>query len=321
MYKPVFLMGTPKNGFTIDTPINAKMLAGAEICRRDPAKFSQHALDMHGLLKFLLKEQHLSILDIEPTYGGSDSIFVRDEFCLVDETTVVLAKFASETRRAEIENIRPILDSKYVVNLQNPKAILEGGDFLPTPFNMSFIGYGPRTNFAAIEELQGLFPRKNFVPLELKSGHYDGTQDSLVAAEFIHADTAACFLPRGDLIIYRDAFTEASWKKAEEIVRDNGGKVYSLSSDEADYLSTNIKAIGPETLVVPTGEYELYLWTWLRDLGYKTFCFNFDHFALADGGPHCLIHEVPEYMLTPIAREMLSKQTPAWAKPRGFEAA
>jgi N-dimethylarginine dimethylaminohydrolase len=95
MENSVFLVGWPKDGFSIGTPINQMMVAGAEVCHANPQKFNETANTYFALMVDLMREQGFKVLDTEPVHGGPDGIFLRDKFVYVDAENIMLSHFAN----------------------------------------------------------------------------------------------------------------------------------------------------------------------------------------------------------------------------------
>jgi len=316
----VLIAAWPGNGrFTIDQPINQNMVIGSEICARDPDAYSRKAFSQWSAGIERLRSLDLDVLVLEAEYGASDAAFKRDNFACIGGK-IVLAKHPSSTRREEIEDIRRIIRSDYIVELQGKDSYLEGGDVLAKTNGVIPIGWGPRTTYAAVEELRRLFPNERFLPLTIKGPHFHGDETVLAGAKCIHADTAACFLPYGDLVVRRAALAYRSWKAAERLATRGGRNIYRLSAKEAKDLASNINAVtNGDLLAVPLNSdpgKESQLRDWLLKLGYNVHELECGNFVYSDGGWHCLVNKVGHEMLTPEAQAMLVAQRSEWQTAR-----
>lgn len=139
----------------------------------------------------------VTVLDSEQNMP--DMVFSANA-AVVSGDTSVIANFLHMERRHE----EPAFESwfrqhNYQVVRLDPAVIFEGaGDALFQPgHSRLWLGYGVRSNYAAVEALGELFPIE-VVPLRL------------VDSFFYHLDTCFCPLIGGRLLYYPDAFDKAS---------------------------------------------------------------------------------------------------------------
>ncbi|MEZ5964347.1 MAG: arginine deiminase family protein [Planctomycetota bacterium] len=92
------------------------------------------------------------VLDVSP--DQPDATFLEDAAVVLDEVAIA-ASMGTAARRAEVDNLVPVLAELRPVLRLAPPATLEGGDVLRLGKTM-WVGLSPRTNLAGVEAFAGL---------------------------------------------------------------------------------------------------------------------------------------------------------------------
>lgn len=216
-----------------------------------------------------------------------NQIFTRD-IGFVIENKFIRANILPD-RKQEIEAIQ------YIVNQINPENVIvlpeachiEGGDIMPHG-EYIFIGtyYGEdysnyitaRTNLAAVEAVQKLFPHKKVKSFNLRKSNTDAKANAL------HLD--CCFQPVGKdkAIIHKNGFLE----EAEyQWLVDFFGKenIFEIDAQEMYDMTSNVFSISEE--VVISDRHFTRLNTWLRSQGITVEEVSYREIAKQEGLLRC----------------------------------
>lgn len=202
----------------------------------------------------------------------TDQIFARDVGFTIDNTFVASAMI--EDRQEEWNGIKRLLKEVDVVfppsNVQ-----VEGGDVLILP-NKLVVGYSEddfgkykttRTNRAAVDWLQSLFPNREVIGVSLNKSDTDPTWNVL------HLD--CCFMPlgQGHYLIYKEGFKSA--QDLEAIMSIIGDADYlELTMDEMMSLQSNLLSLSP-TIILSDHRFERVN-SWLKSRAYEVETINME---------------------------------------------
>ncbi len=197
-----------------------------------------------------------------------NQIFARD-IAFVVEDKMIIANIL-EDRSMEIEALDFLMAKIAPENIiKFPEhAHIEGGDVMPWG-EYIFVGtfkdkdyrkfITARTNMAAVDYLQKLFPHKKVVSFSLKKSNFDPRENAL------HLD--CCFQPigKGKAIIHKEGFLieeEYQWL-VEFIGQDN---LFHVDKEEMYHMNCNVFSISPQVIVSEKGFTRLN--NWLRSQGF-----------------------------------------------------
>lgn len=120
-----------------------------------------------------LREVGLDVIELPQDENHPDSVFVEDT-AVVCNGIALVTKPGHPNRQKEVEYMRSILKNELelpVIEIQDPKATLDGGDVLFTGKEF-FVGLSGRTNQAGACALASTFPEFPCVPIKVdKSLH------------------------------------------------------------------------------------------------------------------------------------------------------
>ncbi|WP_339661157.1 arginine deiminase-related protein [uncultured Polaribacter sp.] len=180
-----------------------------------------------------------------------NQIFSRDIAFVIDDK-LIKANILPD-REKEYQAIEPVLNQIDKVNIINlPKEChVEGGDVMPWN-EYIFIGtysaddyatyITARTNMAAVNKLQELFPNKIVKPFELRKSNTDAKENAL------HLD--CCFQPIGKnkAILHRNGFlieSEYNWL-LNYFGEEN---VFEISKEEMYNMNSNVFSISENVII------------------------------------------------------------------------
>lgn len=196
-----------------------------------------------------------------------NQIFTRD-IAFVIEDKFIRANILPERER-EIEAIKHVIDQmdpENVIVLPS-EAHIEGGDVMPY-YDYIFIGtykgsdYAEyktaRTNMAAVQEIEKLFPNKKVITFSLRKHNTDARENAL------HLD--CCFQPVGKdkAIIYKEGFLiESEYQWLIDFFGEEN--IFHITKEEMYEMNSNVFSIS-ENVVISERKF-IRLNTWLRENG------------------------------------------------------
>ena len=216
-----------------------------------------------------------------------NQIFARD-IAFVIEDKMIIANIL-EDRSKEIEALGFLMEQIPQQNIiEFPKdAHIEGGDVMPWG-NYIFVGtykrndyrkyITARTNMAAVEHLQMLFPHKKVVSFSLKKSNFDPVENAL------HLD--CCFQPlgKGKAIIHKEGFlVEREYQWLVDFIGPEN--LFHVDKEEMYYMNCNVFSISPEVIVSERGFTRLN--TWLRSQGFTVEEVSYSEIAKQEGLLRC----------------------------------
>ena len=197
-----------------------------------------------------------------------NQIFTRDIGFAIEDTFI--KSNILPDRKEEFQAIESVLshfDQDKIV--QPPEEVhVEGGDVMPWG-DYIFVGayrfpdypdyITARTNAAAVDFLQSLFPNKKVIPFDLRKSNTDPRVNAL------HLDCVFQPVGKGKAIIHKDGFLD---EKQYKFLEDLFGKenLFHINKDEMYDMYANVLSISPE--VVVSEKHNKRLNDWLRREGF-----------------------------------------------------
>ncbi len=203
---------------------------------------------------------------------GVNQIFTRD-IGFVIEDKFIKANILPD-REAEFQAINPILadfDQSKIIQ-PSEDVHVEGGDVMPW-HDFIFVGtyrrpdypeyITARTNAAAVDFLQNLFPRKKVVPFDLKKSNTDPRENAL------HLDCVFQPVGNGKAIIHKAGFLD---ENQYNFLVDLFGKdnLFEITKDEMYQMFSNVFSISPEVVVSEENAHRLNRWLIAQGLTVET---------------------------------------------------
>lgn len=264
----------PCSKFQIAWEINPHMKKGA-------ASFSIAAQE-HQRFITALKFTGASVSEVPFIRGAYDSVFMKDSAIIKTDSIqaqAFLATFKTDERASETKTRARTLEKLGVKVQGQASSYFEGGDFVDTCKEFSFLGYGFRTDKDVSSELS-TFMDKEVIPLEIVDPH------------FYHLDTALNATMVGDncyVFAYRNAFSQKSWKLLQSLPAIN---LIEVSRTEAMLFGLNWVE-SDETIII--GSFVPEIMDHLCLLGKSIVHTPLSQFQLAGGSAACLVAQVYEH--------------------------
>ncbi len=203
---------------------------------------------------------------------GVNQIFTRDIGFVIDDK-FIKANILPD-REAEFQAINPILaDFDQSKIIQPPEEVhVEGGDVMPWN-DFIFVGtyrrpdypeyITARTNAAAVDFLQNLFPRKKVIPFDLKKSNTDPRENAL------HLDCVFQPVGNGKAIIHKAGFLDENQYNflVDLFGEDN---LFRITKDEMYQMFSNVFSISPEVVVSEKNAHRLNHWLKAQGLTVET---------------------------------------------------
>jgi N-dimethylarginine dimethylaminohydrolase len=216
-----------------------------------------------------------------------NQIFARD-IAFVIEDKMIIANILDD-RSKEIEALDFLMaqiDPKKIIHFSE-HAHIEGGDVMPWG-DYIFVGtfkdkdyrkfITARTNMAAVEHLQELFPHKKVVSFSLKKSNFDPRENAL------HLD--CCFQPvgKGKAIIHKEGFLiEQEYQWLVDFIGPEN--LFLVDKEEMYHMNCNVFSISPEVIVSEQGFTRLN--NWLRAQGFTVEEIPYSEIAKQEGLLRC----------------------------------
>ena len=216
-----------------------------------------------------------------------NQIFARD-IAFVIEDKMIIANILDD-RSKEIEALDFLMaqiDPKKIIHFPE-HAHIEGGDVMPWG-DYIFVGtfkdkdyrkfITARTNMAAVEHLQELFPHKKVVSFSLKKSNFDPRENAL------HLD--CCFQPvgKGKAIIHKEGFLiEQEYQWLVDFIGPEN--LFYVDKEEMYHMNCNVFSISPEVIVSEQGFTRLN--NWLRTQGFTVEEIPYSEIAKQEGLLRC----------------------------------
>lgn len=216
-----------------------------------------------------------------------NQIFARD-IAFVIEDKMIIANIL-EDRSKEIDALEFLMaqiDPGKIISFPE-HAHIEGGDVMPWG-DYIFVGtfkdkdyrkyITARTNMAAVEHLQKLFPHKEVISFSLKKSNFDPRENAL------HLD--CCFQPigKGKAIIHREGFLiEEEYQWLVDFIGPEN--LFHVDKEEMYHMNCNVFSISPEVIVSEKSFTRLN--SWLRAQGFTVEEIPYSEIAKQEGLLRC----------------------------------
>jgi len=196
-----------------------------------------------------------------------NQIFTRD-IGFVIEDKFIKANILPD-REEEFQAIEPILKrfDKNKIFYPPEEVHIEGGDVMPW-YDYIFVGtyrrpdypdyITARTNAAAVDFIQSIFPKKKVIPFDLKKHNTDPRENAL------HLDCVFQPVGHGKAIIHKDGFLD---ENQYQFLVDLFGKenLFHITKDEMYDMYSNVFSISPDVVISEQNNKRLN--NWLRQQG------------------------------------------------------
>lgn len=254
--------------FQVEYDINPWMTGNLKKSQRGAAQDQWHALKK-------LLQPHAEIVSLPPIEHLPDLVFTANAG-LVAGKKVILSNFKHPERQGEEEYFYKFFNSQGYHTLKIPDCYFEGaGDALfDGTGSCLWAGYGFRTELRAYEAIKPLI-ECDIEPMEL------------LDQRFYHLDTCFCPLAHGEVMIFKEAFSEESLKRLYR--RKSQEEVIEVTEEDALYFACNAVNIKEHIIVNNASE---SLKNALRDRGYKIHTTPLTEFMLAGGAAKCLTLQI-----------------------------
>lgn len=128
-------------------------------------------------IKTILEDNHIDVNKLANIGNKNEILWIRDIFFVINDTCIICNLTSCDTvsqfRKDEYIYIMNIIKSKYKNIIYCPEHIhIEGGDIIQNDSDV-FVGINERTTITAIEFLQNIFPKCNFIPVPHNCLHLD----------------------------------------------------------------------------------------------------------------------------------------------------
>ncbi len=218
---------------------------------------------------------------------NTNQIFARDVGFVIENKFI--RSNILPARECEVNAILEIARSIDPGNIIIPPETVhvEGGDVMPW-YDYIFVGayrrpdypkmITARTNAAAVEWLQQLFPHKKVVAFDLKKSNADPYENAL------HLDCVFQPVGKGKAIIHREGFLVP---EQYDFLRDLFGRenLFHITKEEMYDMTANVFSISPE--VVVSDRHFSRLNTWLRRQGLTVEEIGYREIAKQEGLLRC----------------------------------
>ncbi len=218
---------------------------------------------------------------------NTNQIFARDVGFVIENKFI--RSNILPARECEVNAILEIarsIDPENII-IPPPEVHVEGGDVMPW-YDYIFVGtyrrpdypkmITARTNAAAVEWLQQLFPHKKVVAFDLKKSNTDPYENAL------HLDCVFQPVGKGKAIIHREGFLVP---EQYEFLRDLFGRenLFHITREEMYDMTANVFSISPD--VVVSDRHFRRLNTWLRQQGLTVEEIGYREIAKQEGLLRC----------------------------------
>lgn len=242
----------------------------------------------HELLRRALIELGAEVTLLPFVHGANDSVFIKDNALIVNESGTVralLARSRFAEREREQQGRGHAFAALGIEVVDDAEAPFEGGDVALLPDGRgALLGHGFRSAPAAAESIER-FLEVAVTPLEL-------ADDTLP-----HLDMALSVLADGTVLACRDAFTEASWRALPLVPGVRA--VVEVPMEDALAFGLNLVEVDGAVLL-PRGADAVC--ERLAALGRDPIALSLDELERAGGSVACLVARVDEAPISGLRR-------------------
>ena len=112
------------------------------------------AVQQHQQYESVLSSLGCNVVSVPTGPGLADSVFIEDSAIVLDEVAV-MCRPGVESRRAEVEGVRDVLQKYRTLAAIRPPGTLDGGDLLRIG-NVIYAGLSTRSNKSGIDQLRSI---------------------------------------------------------------------------------------------------------------------------------------------------------------------
>jgi len=147
------------------------------------------ALEQYNLLKKILTEESIEVIEANEKPDFPDSVFIQDAVIIGNRSKhALLCRFGEPSRRGEESDLAELLKNQgFRISAVKEPGTLEGGDVLITDRELVLIGESPRTNLDGIRQFANSFPDTKIIRIPEQ--------------KFIHMTAAMRYLGNGKIVI------------------------------------------------------------------------------------------------------------------------
>ncbi|WP_410764969.1 dimethylarginine dimethylaminohydrolase family protein [Haloferax sp. DFSO60] len=240
------------------------------------------ARDQWESLRRVFQAIGLDVYVLEPVEGLPDMVFTANHGLFFErdgESHFLPARMKWEQRAGEIDAVVAELERLGVAIVDQPDSIFEGsGDAMTHPDeDKRWLGYGPRTEKSAVEELS-----------RITGAEMVGIQ--LLTDNFYHLDTCFEHLTTDTALAYPGAIANADFEK----MVDAYDLVIEISDSESSKMAGNAYCPDGENIVIDEGAVGTI--DDLEDYGFTVHPVDTSEFRKSGGSVYCMKLQVPESM-------------------------
>lgn len=209
---------------------------------------------------------------------GLDSLYVHDPV-VACATGLLLGRMGKASRRPEPEAMQAQLEELglAVSTMDDPEALLEGGDVVWLRPDVVAVGLGFRTNYPGFEALVSFCGDSIRAAIPVPLPWWTGPGDVL------HLMSLVSPLDEEHLLVHSRLMPVAFRQWLEE----EGFVLLEVPEEEVDTLGGNVLALGDRTCLIEMGN--VMTIRLLQDAGFRVLTYPGKNISLAgSGGPTCL---------------------------------
>ena len=234
----------------------------------------------HDLYTQFLRDEGAEVIYVQDTVCPN-LLFTRD-IASVTRKGALLMRPKSVTRFFEPYYLQKLFESLTIPTLTITEGFCEGGDLVYLDENILMVGFGPRTDFDGVLQVEALMgdavQEVVAVPLPSFRVHLDG-------ALMILDDDVAIFNPES-LIFPANLLRENELILIPEFLKDRGFDLIEVTVKEAQSFGPNILVVKPH--VVVSYSWNTRIITELEERSFDVFALEGHELVKAAGGPHCM---------------------------------
>ncbi|MFC7203990.1 dimethylarginine dimethylaminohydrolase family protein [Haloferax namakaokahaiae] len=258
--------------FAIEYEINPHMDSSYVVDRarvRDQWESLQQVFEALGLDVYVL----------DPVEGLPDMVFTANHGLFFEregESQFLPARMKYEQRAGEIDAVVAELSRTGVHVLDPPESVFEGsGDAMTHPDDETlWVGYGPRTERAAVDEIARITGRETI-----------GVE--LLTDDFYHLDTCFEHLTDDVALAYPGAIADADCRKLEQAYDD----IIEISHEESGRMAGNAYCPDGENVIIDEEAVETI--RKLEEFGFTVHPVDTSEFRKSGGSVYCMKLQVP----------------------------
>lgn len=234
----------------------------------------------HDLYAQFLRDEGAEVIYVQDTVCPN-LLFTRDTASVTKKGALLMRpKFV--TRFFEPYYLQKLFESLTIPTLTITEGFCEGGDLVYLDENILMVGFGPRTDFDGVLQVEALMgdavKEVIAVPLPSFRVHLDG-------ALMILDHDVAIFNPES-LIFPANLLRENELILIPEFLKDRGFDLIEVTVKEAQSFGPNILVVKPHLVV--SYSWNTRIIAELEERSFDVFALEGHELVKAAGGPHCM---------------------------------